>query len=373
MAVQLQKIIRLMESFAPLSLAESWDNPGLLVGNPDNNVRKVLITLDVTMECVDYAVRNDFNLIISHHPVIFNKLASLRTDQYDGKLFQKLLSHGIAVYSAHTNWDSAAGGVNDILAQQLGLTDIKGLVPVKQEGMYKLVVFVPESHGEAMCQALGEAGAGIIGRYSHCMFSAAGEGRFRPLSGAHPYIGSIGNTEHPAEIRIETTVPEHRLDLVISALKVAHPYEEPAYDIYPLARAEGCQYSLGRIGTLPVAEPARLVLRKIKRLLGIQILSYAGDEDTVVEKIALCSGAGAEFISKAKQAGAQLYLTGDVRYHDAQQAVKEGLVIADGGHYGTEILSMPVLMKRLSSAAAERGWTISWCMDPTSQDVFCHC
>lgn len=372
MAVQLQKIIRVMESFAPPVLAEKWDNPGLLVGNPDDEIDSVLLTLDVTMESVDYAVHHNIGLIISHHPVIFNKLAAIRTDTYDGRLLQKLLVHHIAVYSAHTNWDSAEGGVNDILASRIGLIDVSGLVSVTNEQLYKFVVFVPTSHADAVRKALGEAGAGFTGRYSQCMFSSEGEGQFMPLTGTHPFIGEINKLERTGECRIETVIPKSRLALMMSAVRMVHPYEEPSFDIYPLANP-GKTYTLGRIGSWPEEEPARIVLRKLKRQLGIQILSYAGNEDTLIHKIAVCGGAGASFLGQAKAAGAELYLTGDVKYHEAQEAVKKGLVIADGGHFGTEIGSMEILTQRLQEAGNKRNWNIEWTKDPTSCDIFKHC
>jgi len=372
MAVQLRKIIRLMESFAPPELAESWDNSGLLLGNPDDEIQSAMVTLDVTMENVDYAAHHNIDLIISHHPVIFNKLAAIRTDTYDGRLLQKLLVHHIAVYSAHTNWDSAEGGVNDILAEQIGLKDVEGLIPVKQEALYKFVVYVPSSYEDIVRQALGEAGAGFIGKYSHCMFSVAGEGQFKPLAGTHPFIGAINRLEKTAEIRVETIIPESRLSLVVSAVKMVHPYEEPAFDIYPMVN-KGKTYALGRIGSLNEPEEIRIVLRKIKRILHIQILSYAGNESLPIKKIALCGGAGASFLKQAKQAGADLYLTGDVKYHEAQEAVKLGMVIADGGHFGTERPSMVVLLQRLQAASIERNWEVVWKEDSTSCDIFKHC
>ncbi|WP_289001778.1 Nif3-like dinuclear metal center hexameric protein [uncultured Megasphaera sp.] len=372
MSIQLSKIIKVMESFAPPYLAEKWDNPGLLVGSPKQEIRRALVTLDVTKETAAFAAEKGYDLIISHHPVIFSKLANLRTDRYDGQLFQKLLSHNIAVYSAHTNWDSAARGVNDILAETIGLTNIRGLVPVHTEQLYKFAVYVPADYAEAVRTAMGDAGAGFIGGYSHCMFSVAGEGQFKPRAGTHPFIGTVGELEKTPEVRIETIIPASRLNLLLSAMKMAHPYEEPAFDIYPVDN-EGTAYYCGRIGTLPQPETARHVLRKIKRALNLQILTYAGNEDLVVKEVALCGGAGASFIADAAAAGAQLYLTGDVKYHEAQDAVKRGMVIADGGHYGTEIISIPVLAQRLQAAAKERDWQVCFQADPTSKDMFGHC
>ena len=257
MSIQLSKIINIMESFAPPYLAEKWDNLGLLIGSPREEIQSAVVTLDVTMNTVDYAIKNKVNLIISHHPVIFQKLSSLRTDTYDGLMSEKLLSHHISVYSAHTNWDSAEHGVNDILARKIGLTDIQGLVPVHTDPLYKFAVYVPESYAEAVRKALGDAGAGFIGNYSHCMFSTDGEGQFKPLAGTHPFIGNIGKLEQTKEIRIETIIPASRLNLLLSAVRMAHPYEEPAFDIYPLVNEGKSQRSGG--SKTGLTEPVRMV------------------------------------------------------------------------------------------------------------------
>ncbi len=267
MSVQVQQIIDVMEELAPVRLAEAWDNPGLLVGSPDDAVSSVLVTLDVTMESVAYAAGHGIGLIISHHPVIFKKLPALRTDTYEGRMLQQLLLHHISVYSAHTNWDSAQGGVNDILAKRLGLQDIHGLASLPQA---------------------------------------------------------------------------------------------PAF-------------SLGRIGRYPVPRPAREILSRIKENLNLTVLPFAGDAEQLVDTVALCGGAAAEFMNEASAAGAQLYLTGDVKYHEAQEAVRQGLVIADGGHYGTEIPSIQGLCQRLQTAGQQRGWSVTWTVDPTSCDIFQHC
>ena len=368
MAVTVGDIVNVLKDWAPLSLKESWDNPGLLVGNPHEPVQKILVTLDVMMSSVDYAVSHGVNLIVSHHPIIFNGLKALRSDTYDGEMYQKLLAHHISVYSAHTNLDSADGGVNDVLARRLGLRNITGLVPGVKETLYKFAVYVPENYSDAIRQAMVSAGAGHTGNYSDCSFTIHGDGRFKPCTGANPFIGSIGTISSVKEDRIETIVPQAKLAAVVDAVLQAHPYEEPAYDIYPLAN-QGHQYAMGRVGLWPTPEPAGIVLQKIKRVLKRDVLPFAGDADTMVTKIALLGGAGASFMNLAKEAGAQLYLTGDVRYHDAQEAVKLGLVVADGGHFGTEHPVVSDLQERLRAVSRERKWAIECISDPTSCDM----
>ena len=368
MATTVGEIVKVLKAWAPLSLKESWDNPGLLIGSPDEPVDKLMVTLDVMMGTVDYAIEHGIQMIVSHHPVIFDGLKSLRTDTYSGRMYQKLLAHHISVYSAHTNLDSADGGVNDVLARLLGLTDLKGLVPVAEDKLYKIAVYVPESHGDAVRQALADAGAGYIGNYSDCSFTAKGEGRFKAHEGTHPFIGEIGQVEKTAEERVETIVPESKLRQTVQAMLAAHPYEEPAYDLYPLKNA-GHPFMMGRVGTWPTPEPAMDVLKKIKGLLHRDALSYAGDTDVIVRRVALLGGGGAGFIKLARDAGAQLYLTGDVKYHDAQEAIRQGIVVADGGHFGTESPVVADLCRPLEQAAEEQQWHITCETDPTSKDM----
>lgn len=368
MATTVGEIVRELKKWAPLSLKESWDNPGLLIGSPNESVKKVMVTLDVMMETVDYAIAHRIDLIVSHHPVIFSGQKSLRTDTYDGEMYQKLLANHISVYSAHTNLDSADGGVNDVLANLLGLQHTEGLIPVQEDKLYKIVVYVPESHGQAVRDALGQHGAGYIGSYSDCSFTAKGEGRFKAHEGTNPYIGTVGQLETTPEERIETIVPQSILADVLKAVVAAHPYEEPAYDIYPMIN-KGHTFAMGRVGDWPTPEPAGIVLQKIKRTLKRQALSYAGDVDTMVSRVAVLGGAGASLMKEAKAAGAQLYLTGDVKYHDAQEAIKLGLVIVDGGHFGTEVPVVASLCKRLEKASLLKQWGIICLTDPTSSDM----
>ncbi|MFR6643964.1 MAG: Nif3-like dinuclear metal center hexameric protein, partial [Megasphaera sp.] len=204
--------------------------------------------------------------------------------------------------------------------------------------------------------------------YSDCSFTVKGEGRFKPHEGTNPFIGSVGKVETVAEERIETIVPESLLNQVLPAMVKAHPYEEPAYDIYPLKNAVH-SFTMGRVGNWPTPEPAAAVLRKIKDILHRDALSYAGDTDVTVRRVALLGGGGAGFINLAKQAGADLYLTGDMKYHDAQEAFKQGIVVVDGGHFGTESPVVDDLCRRLIEASAEHHWDIDCQRDPTSRDM----
>ena len=371
MSVTVGEVVHLLKEWAPLELKESWDNPGLLVGNPHDKVTKIMTTLDVMMGTVDYAIDQGIELIVSHHPIIRkNIIQNLRTDTYDGEMFQKLLSHHIAVYSAHTNLDSADGGVNDVMACLLGLKHVSGLVPGFTDKLYKLVVYVPATHGDALRAALGKSGAGYIGNYSDCSFTAKGTGRFKAHEGTHPFIGTVGDIATAEEERIETIVPQSKLNTVLTAMLAAHPYEEPAYDIYPLQN-QGHVYAMGRIGDWPMVNAKAIdVLETIKEVFKLDVLPYAGNPDAPVKRVALLGGGGAGFIELAKNAGADLYLTGDVKYHDAQLAVKLGIVVADGSHYGTEVPVAADLQRRLQDVSNEKGWHIPVVIDPTRRDMF---
>lgn len=371
MAVTVGDAVQVLTQWAPLELKESWDNPGLLVGNPKDKVTKIMTTLDVMMGTVDYAIEHGVDMIVSHHPLIMkNTLQNLRTDTYDGEMFLKLLTHHIAVFSAHTNLDSADGGVNDVMARLLQLQHTKGLVPTLEDKLYKIVVYVPESHADAVRKALGESGVGYIGNYSDCSFSVTGTGRFKAHEGTNPFIGEVGEVTTAKEERIETIVPKSKLSAVLQAMLAVHPYEEPAYDVYPLEN-KGHLCSMGRIGDWPAGPTKAIdVLHTIKEAFHLDVLPYAGDPNTIVSKVALLGGGGAGFIQLAKDAGADLYLTGDVKYHDAQLAVKLGIVVADGSHYGTEVPVVTDLQQRLQAVSAEKGWDVPVVVDPTKRDFF---
>jgi dinuclear metal center YbgI/SA1388 family protein len=332
MSITGKQLIQAMEAYAPTSLAVEKDRIGLQVGDPDTEVTGVLVTLDVTEEVVEEAIRLGINWIIAHHAVIFQPLKALRMDQPAGRLFHKLLNHDINVYIAHTNLDATAAGVNDVMAEKLGLTETDVLIPYKEDKLKKLVVFVPESHHEQVLQAVCEAGGGWIGNYSHCTFNLDGTGTFMPGEGTDPYIGQQGKLERVKERRLETIVPESRLQQVIRALLTTHPYEEVAYDIYPLD-LKGKMMGYGRIGKLPDPLSLRDLANQVKRAYGIEGLRVVGDFNQPVQRVALLGGSGSRHIHDAKRMGADVYITGDVDFHTAQDALAMGLCLIDPGHH----------------------------------------
>jgi len=326
-----QTVIQYVERLAPKSLAMEGDKIGLHVGTLQKLVKKVMVALDVLEYVVDEAIAEKIDLIVAHHAVIYRPLKNIRTDLAAGRVFEKLIKHDIAVYTAHTNLDVAVGGMNDWLAEAIGLTKVEVLDVLHRDAWKKLVVFVPASHRDAVFQAVAEAGAGWVGNYSHCSFQTEGTGTFLPREGANPYIGAAGKLEKVEEVRLETVVPASRQSAVIKAMLSAHPYEEVAYDIVPLEQA-GTGFGIGRIGVLPEPMALRELAERVKERFALQGLRVVGDLDAQVKKVAVVGGDGSSFASKAIFRGADVFLTGDIGYHTAHDAQAEGLSIIDAGH-----------------------------------------
>ena len=347
--VTMKEIAHAIESQAPLQLQESWDNCGLQVGSMSSTVQRVLTALDVTPEVVAEAIEQQVDAIVTHHPMIFKGIKSINTDTMQGKMIRDLLCHAINVYSAHTNLDVAEGGLNDEVARRLGLQDIQGLEETGRDVAYKVAVYVPITHSEQLRQAMGDAGAGHIGAYSHCSFSVAGEGRFLPLEGTNPFIGQVGAIETVPEERVETVVPKKLLGQVLAAMKEVHPYEEIAYDIVALENAYEAHY-IGRIGNL--SQP--LSIEEFKEVLQSVFphsqLRWGGAKPSSIQRIGLCTGSGAEFIKVAAKQKADVYITGDVKYHDMQLAKELGITVVDAGHYGTEYMSQSLLKQMIEKS-----------------------
>lgn len=371
MAVECRIIINIIEDFAPPQLAEEWDNIGLHIGDPAAGVDRILVTLDVNAEVVREAIAKNVQLIVAHHPLIYKPLKNLRYDRPQGALIKLLVEKNIAVYCAHTNLDSAAYGVNEELALRLGLNEIEVLSPDKVEKLYKIVVFVPRGHQDAVREAMSRAGAGWIGNYSDCTFQMAGTGTFRALEGANPFIGKVGELEKADEFRLETIVPEKWLSRVIKAMLEVHPYEEAAYDIYPLAKA-GTKLGLGRVGKLSTPVSFEEFCRQVKKALTVDNIKFGGSLKDQVHKIAVCGGSGASLLANAAAAGADVLLTGDLKYHDAQAALDMGLKFIDAGHYGTEQVIVARVADVIRRAAAEEEMDVEVFVSGVNTDPFAY-
>lgn len=344
--ISCQTLVQILEKWAPKKLAMDWDNTGLAIGDLSGEVSRVLLTLTVTPKSVEFAAKNSYEMIISHHPLFFSPLKSLKRDTALGKIIYKAIKNDIVIYSAHTNLDVASGGINDILAERFNLEQVQVLKQTYRESLFKLVVFVPIAYADAVRNAMCDAGAGHIGNYSHCTFNTDGIGTFVPLAGTSPFIGEQNKLERTDEIRIETIVPEGILKRVINAMIKAHPYEEVAYDIYPLENP-GKEFGLGRIGY--VKEPITLkeFCKTVKHKLNIPYLRVIGDLNKKISKVALCGGAGADLIQAAAFFGADVLVTGDIKYHEALDAEDLGLAVIDAGHFATENIVLPALKEYL--------------------------
>lgn len=335
MPLQCRDIVQVLERLAHPKHAEKWDKIGLQIGALDSLVKKVMVTLDLTLPVVEEAVKEKVDLVIVHHTPIFNPLENIRWDNPQGVIIKYLIQHNINLYCAHTNLDSTLGGINDLLATMLGLEEIQVLSPGWEENFIKIVVFVPKGYEDQVRTAMGSKGAGHIGNYSNCTFQLFGTGTFRPLEGTNPFIGEKGQLEKVEEFRLETIVPEEKLPVVIKSMLDAHPYEEVAYDLYPLVN-KGAYSGLGRIGKLVASLTLAELIEKVKTALNIADLRFVGNLDTKVNRVAVCGGSGAGLIKKATNKGAQVLITGDIKYHEAQDAESMGLALIDAGHFPTE-------------------------------------
>ena len=346
-------IVARLESFAPSSLAEDWDNVGLLWGDQAASIDRIMTCLTVTPTTVEEAVSESVGLIVSHHPAPFRPLQRLisRPDDSQGRSLWALARAGIAVASPHTAFDNAVGGINDLLAERLGLVEVGPLRPARPVGDFKLVVFTPDHDREAVLNAAFSAGAGRIGDYRECSFRTEGTGTFFGEVGTEPTIGSPGRRESVTEWRIEIITPAARLDSVLAAIRAAHSYEEPAIDAYPL-RPVPAGPGVGRVGKLPEPVTLEAFARNTSVLLDAPGTAYVGTSKRPIERVAICCGAGDDFVPDAAR-GADVLLTGEARYHRAVEAESLGLGLVLAGHHTTERPGVEALAARLSAAFPE--------------------
>ncbi|WP_159883873.1 Nif3-like dinuclear metal center hexameric protein [Paenibacillus puerhi] len=336
-----QAVVQLMEELAPKSYAVEGDKIGLQLGTLQKEIPAALVALDVTDEVVDEAIREGANLIIAHHAIIFRPLANLQTDTPAGRLYEKLIKHDIAVYISHTNLDVADGGINDMMAEAIGLQVTEPLDEVHTDKLKKLVVFVPAEHADKVRSAMFDAGAGSIGDYSHCSFNIEGVGTFLPGEGTNPHIGRQGRLEQAQEIRIETIVPQSAERRVVQAMLKAHPYEEVAYDLYALD-LKTRTFGLGRVGKLETPVTLRELCERVKAAYEVPMLRVVGDPDRLIRKAAVLGGSGSRYIRQAMFAGADVLITGDIDYHTAHDAQAAGLALIDPGHNVEKIMKQGV-------------------------------
>lgn len=341
MGTTVRDIIESMESWAPPGLAYSWDKVGLTTGAMDQSVSKVLTALTIGRDSLKAARRAKAELIVAHHPLIWEPITTLRSDDAKSRFYGEILESGIATYAAHTNLDVAEGGVNHILANRLGLENLSPLFPVPQANLLKLSVFVPASHLKAIQQATADSGAGIIGDYTHCGFHTEGTGTFKPGDAAAPYAGERRIVNSEAEVRFETTVSPSVVNKVVDALRTAHPYEEVAYDLVQLENTD-TRYALGLIGQLPKTLTLDAFAGRVKKNLEIEHVRVTGKGKAKVKKVAVMGGAGGDSTPRIP-ADVDVFVTGDIKYHDALDAYDAGLNLIDAGHHGTEKWIAPAI------------------------------
>lgn len=332
--MKVKDIILALEQWAPPALQEEYDNSGLLCGDPEADVTSALVSLDLTDNVLDEAIDKGCEFVISHHPFLFRPARRVVAGSPVYSILSKALAKGIALYAMHTNVDNLYGGLNRVLAQKLELTDVRILQP-KKGMLLKLVTFCPLSHADQVRIALFEAGAGHIGNYDQCSYNSQGKGSFRGSDETHPFAGQKNILHFEEEIRIEVIVPAYLEKQVVSAMKKNHPYEEVAYDLYPLANAFE-RVGAGMVGNLKQPVPVRSFLENVASLFQLPVLRYSPEIKNSVSRIALCSGSGAFLVKDAIAAGADAFLTADLKYHDFQDA-GNALVLADIGHFESEV------------------------------------
>lgn len=347
MSIGCSELIAKIEEKYPRNLAEDYDNVGLILGSCDREISKVLIALDITSEVVQEAIDTGADMIIAHHPLIFKGIKKILKGNPLSDMIIKLIKADINVYALHTNFDNAWGGMNDILAQLLELQEVTTLAKNQSSQLVKLAVFVPATHHDIVMKAVLDAGAGHIGNYSHCSFNTVGTGTFKPLEGSNPYIGTSGSLERVEEVKIETIIEVSKMDKVITEMLKAHPYEEVAYDIYPLVNK--IENGTGRIGFLKEEMRLEEFCQFIKRRFNIPCLSVGGSLTRIIKRIAVVGGAGADFVSEALNRGVDVLITGDIKHHEAMDAVAAGLSVIDAGHYFTEAAALPYISRFISS------------------------
>jgi dinuclear metal center YbgI/SA1388 family protein len=346
--MKIKDIAEKIEKIVPLKLAQDWDNVGLLIGDPQRNVRNILLTIDVTKEVLAEARRLRTYLVISYHPIIWDGLKKITTDNQSSIVYD-LIQADIAVFSIHTALDAVPGGVNDGLAEIIGIVDgrpIGDYVDNPAGDNYKLVVFIPIESAAKVSNAVFAAGAGAIGNYSNCGFTAEGTGTFLPLAGARPAIGKKGKIEAVPEIRFETIVPAEKLDNCIAAMKKAHPYEEPAFDVFKLYNNQN-KFGLGRIGKLNKPTQLTRIIERIKKHTGAKAVGIIGNQKRLIRTAAVCAGSCGKIISSIIAAKPDLYLTGELKHHYALAAQQANLTCICLSHTVSERFILKKFAKQL--------------------------
>lgn len=336
----IKEIIRFLDNEVPRSLQEGYDNSGLQVESEGDELRGILLAVDITEEVILEAVGTGCNLIVTHHPLLFKGIKKLSRQTYIERCVRLAIKHDIAIYALHTNLDNIKGGVNYKWAEMMGLSQCQTIMPMEQS-LYKIVIYTPLSSGDAIRTALRDAGVGVQGDYDGCSFTASGQGRFRPLDGAHPYVGDLGVWHTESEEAISTLCHKHELSKALSTIKAVHPYEEPAIDVIPLLNTDP-SYGSGIIGDLSEEVSVEDLLDKMLGIMPITHIAHSRILKPMVRRIAYCGGSGAFLRSHAARMGADIFITGEAKYNDYYDAIDE-ITLVTIGHYESEELTKSLL------------------------------
>jgi dinuclear metal center YbgI/SA1388 family protein len=361
-------VLGIINIIAPAALAEGWDNVGLQVGNPSALTSRIMVALDAGKETIEAAITAQCQLLLTHHPFLFHPIKKISIADPLGNLIARAIKNDLAIICLHTNFDIADGGVNDLLAESLCLTSSAPLKITSREELRKLSVFVPKGHEEKVLEALFRF-SGFIGNYSDCSFQTCGIGTFKPHAGAKPFIGEPGKREMVEETRIEVLLRNDDISAALNALFKVHPYEEPAFDLYPLLN-EGKVSGLGRIGELDREVRLETFAETVKEKFALRWLRFVGERRRKIRKIAVCGGSGASLLRDAKRQGADVFVTGDIKYHDARDAQMLDLALIDLGHFAAEALMIRGLEARLRTELADKGYEAEILACETEKDPF---
>lgn len=369
MFVNSKKIAKIIEELAPKYFAESWDNVGFQVGNINSEVDKVMVALEVTDAVIDEAIEKNVDLLLVHHPLIFKGLKRITTDDPIANMVMRMLKNGINLYVAHTNLDIAIGGTNDYICDLLELKDVAYLSQTHETTYYKLETFIPTDHTDNVREKMAASGAGRIDNYSDCTFKVSGTGTFKPLEGSTPFIGEKGALASVEEDKLEAIVEATVLDEVVNSMINAHPYEVPAYNVVKLDNKIE-SFGLGRYGVLEAPMELESFVELVKEKLGMDQIRYVASKQGFVRRIGICTGAGSDLMTLAQKKGCDVYITGDLKYHEAQLAKQLNLNVIDGGHYETENIYAAYMAEKLSEIFGHKGYDVAVIPSETNINPF---
>lgn len=357
MTPTIAQVLEIMEELAPAGSALPEDPVGLQCGDPGRPSKRVMLALDASLSTVRQALSAAADLLVTHHPLLFKPIGPGNIRSPGAEAFVKAVRGGLAVFSAHTNLDASLEGINASLADIVGLEERKILLPTGP-GLFKAVVFLPQPSLAAVREAAFSAGAGSIGHYSRCSFAAPGEGTFMGDETTNPAVGVAGRSETVAEARLEVLVPEGRLERVLDAVRKAHPYEVPVVDVFPLrGKPEGI--GIGLVGQLPGGKPVGEIASVVKRALRQKAVRMVGTPGRKVRKVAVCAGSGGSLLPAVLSSRAQLYISGDIKFHEARTAQEENLSVLDVGHFGPEKHGMLRFGEKIAGRIREKGWDVA--------------